>query len=117
MGFKFRIRLFCKVSLHSQWLPISVCMSQASRKNCMASDENVLSWIMVMVTQWCKFTENNWIVHLKKQVNFVVYKLYLKKAISKPTKVLKVGTRGTQHPPLYTLTQIQRCLGEVHISI
>lgn len=54
---------------------------------------------MVMVAQWCKFTENNWILHLK-QVNFVVHKLYLKKAVTKPMRLLKVGTTGPQQPLL-----------------
>lgn len=33
-----------------------------------------------MVVQFCAYAKNHWIVHFKK-VNFMVYKLYLHKAV------------------------------------
>ena len=36
-------------------------------------------------------------------MNFVVHKLYLKKAVTKPMRLLKVGTTGPQQPLLLLL--------------
>lgn len=43
-------------------------------------DENVLNWIVVMVAQLCDYTKKLWIV-LFERVNFMVYELYISKAI------------------------------------
>ena len=38
------------------------------------------SWIVIMVVQFCKLTKNHLVVQLK-QVNFMIYVIYLNKAV------------------------------------
>lgn len=40
------------------------------------------NWIVVMVTQFCNYTGNHWIVHVK-WMHFMVWKAYLGKAVNK----------------------------------
>lgn len=44
-------------------------------------DKNVLNLTVVIVTQFCKYTKNKWIVHFQ-WVNCMVCSLYLNKAVS-----------------------------------
>ena len=59
-------------------------------------DENVLKWIGVTVTPLCKYTLNHWSVYLK-QVNLMVCKFYLDKAIEKKVmdRTMKISERRT----------------------
>lgn len=54
-------------------------------------------WIVVMVAELFEFTENQWVVYLKR-VSFMVYKLHLNEAVKKVKKSYDMFTAASSAP-------------------